>query len=256
MKKISALVLVSCMISPLIADDVAQPAPAAEAPPQAAPQAEPSAPVQPNQKPVAKPKPKPKPQMATAINSFYRFARVFLMILTNQQVQSSLKGIETLLASLMQSAYQIMQQSKPANQKPQLASPAKKSTVEIDPVLVDEIARSFSSHIKKTNITRNHPGSSNSKIDDETKEILANFSGVVQNFFEILRDPENGEKVPAHILGMLGGMVNIATIAMTKHHVSPEAEYEELKAYTASLDTNLKDEMYRMIMHTQHDLVA
>ena len=131
-----------------------------------------------------------------------------------------------------------------------VAPTPKKSAFEIDPTLIEELSRSFSSHIKKTDLWRKHNHGSG-KMDDQTKEILANFSGVVQNFFEILRDPENPEKVPAHILAMLGGMINIATVAMTKHAVSPDAEYEELKAYAQSLDTELKANMYRIILHAQ-----
>ncbi len=193
---------------------------------------------------------KPKPNSQTTINFFYRFVRVFLMVLTNQQVQSSIKGIEKLLATLMQAAYQVLQSNKPVNGIPVVAPAPNKSSLKIDPTLVEELSRSFSSHIKKTDLWRT-PNHGNGKMDDQTKEILANFSGVVQNFFEILRDPENPETVPTHILGMLGGMVNIATVAMTKHSVSPDADYEELKAYAQSLDTEMKVNMYRIIRHAQ-----
>ena len=87
-------------------------------------QAETSTPSATTQKPTIKPKPKPQ----NAIDSFYRFVRVFLMLLTNQQVQNSLKGIEKLFATLMQTAYQVVQTSKPAGAPAVAPTPKKSAT--------------------------------------------------------------------------------------------------------------------------------
>lgn len=190
----------------------------------------------------AQAKPKPAAQKQT-VQSFYRFVQTFLMILTNQQVQSSLKGIEKMLATLMQTAYQIMQTNKPK------VTGQKKSILDIDPELIEELAHGFKAQIKKTNPPKTHTDYMRQDKQNE-KEIILNFSNVVQNFFEILRDPENPEKVPAHILGMLAGMVNIGTIAMTKHHVSMNADYNQLQEYAESLDPEIKAEMYRIMITT------
>ncbi len=189
-----------------------------------------------------KPKPRPKPPT----NAFYRFVRIFLTLLSNEQIQSNLKMIETLFTALMQTAYQVIQTTKP------LAAVPKRSDLEqTDKALVVELTASLLREVKSLKINRKQQHQSHDKMDDQTKEILTNFSAVVQNFFNILQDPENPQTVPAGIIGMLAGMVNIGAIAMTKGNLSIDANYDELKAYTKELDTEMKENMYRMILSTQ-----
>ncbi len=192
--------------------------------------------------PQIKPKPRPKPPT----NAFYRFVRIFLMLLSNEQIQNNLKMIEKLFTALMQTAYQVIQTTNP------LAGVPKRSDLEqTDKALVAELKDGLLREVKPLKINRKQQHHNHGKMDEQTKEILANFSGIVQNFFNILQDPENPQTVPAGIIGMLAGMVNIGTIAMTKGNLSIDADYEQIKAYAKELDAEVKENMYRIILSTQ-----
>ncbi len=191
--------------------------------------------------PHIKPKPRPKPRT----NAFYRFVRIFLILLSNEQIQNNVKMIEKLFAALMQTAYQVIQTANP------LAATPKRSDLEqTDKALVAELKDGLLREVNSLKINRKQP-QNHGKMDESTKEILANFAGVVQNFFNILQDPENPQTVPAGIIGMLAGIVNIGTIAMTKGNLSIDADYDQLKAYAKDLDTEMKEHMYRIILSTK-----
>ncbi len=193
--------------------------------------------------PHVKPKPRPKPPT----NAFYRFVRIFLTLLSNEQIQNNVKMIEKLFTALMQTAYQVIQTAKP------LATVPKRSDLEQtdNKVLVSELTDGFLREVKSLKINRKQHHQSHGKMDEQTKEILANFSGIVQNFFNILQDPENPQTVPAGIIGMLAGIVNIGTIAITKGNLSIDADYDQLKAYAKELDIEMKKDMYRIILSTK-----
>ena len=192
--------------------------------------------------PHIKPKPRPKPRT----NAFYRFVRIFLILLSNEQIQNNVKMIEKLFTALMQTAYQVIQTANP------LAATPKRSDLEqTDKALVAELKDGLLREVTSLKINRKQHNHSHGKMDEQTKEILINFSGIVQNFFNILQDPENPQTVPAGIIGMLAGMVNIGTIAMTKGNLSIDADYEQIKAYAKELDAEVKENMYRIILSTK-----
>ena len=173
------------------------------------------------------------------LNSFSRFLRIFIDILSNEKLHTNVKMIEKLFASMLETGYQIIQSTKP--------SVAKRVLGDHD-LWIADLADIVSKEAKTVHIDRKAP---HAGMDDETKEIVANFAGVVDNFFKIVADPENPETVPAHILGMLAGMVNIGTIAMTKSEAPHEADYHQLKAYAEQLDDELKQNMLRIILSTR-----
>ncbi len=191
---------------------------------------------------VQPPAPHVKPTPPT--NAFYRFVRIFLTLLSNDHIQNNVKMIEKLFTALMQTASQVIQATNPF-----AAVPKRSDLEQTDKALVAELKDGLLREVKSLKINRKHP--SHGKMDEQTKEILANFAGIVQNFFNILQDPENAQTVPAGIIGMLAGMVNIGTIAMTKGNLSIDADHEELKAYAKELDTEMKQNMYRIILSTK-----
>ena len=184
------------------------------------------------------PKPRPRPSI---VGSFSRFVRIFLAILSNNQIQNNAKLMEKLFTSLMQTAYQIIQTTTP------IAAQSKRSAYEQDNYdLIAELAQHVVKESKALTIDR-QPRPHNG-MDDDTKAIVANFAGVVENFFRIIADPENKETVPAGIIGMLAGMVNIGTIVVTKSGAPLDADYEQLKIYAEQLDPEIKKHMYRIIL--------
>ena len=188
-----------------------------------------------------------KPRPATISGSFYRFLRVFITLLNNQKIQNNIKTLETLLTTLMQTAYQIIQSSKPAlgitrNCRDEMA---------LDPQLVQEMEAVIAQESKQIIIKKNQPIEANKRLDDPTKIILANFAGIVASFFNILQDPENKEVVAPNLINMVAGMVNIGAEAMKKDGPPLKAHYDELDRYVQNMDEDLKKEMLRIIFNEQ-----
>ena len=199
------------------------------------------------QQPPLAPADASKPKI-NALSSFSRFIKLFLALIGDQQIKNKLQMIESLFASLLETAHHIIQNAKPA-----ASQPNRSALIEKDDALIAQLAQMIIAQSESLTITRVANAQKDSADEDkkQTQEILGCFAAVVQSFFNILRDPENAETVPANILGMVAGMVNIGTIAMTKGHLALDADYAQLKAYAADLDTELKKDMYRIIFTTQ-----
>lgn len=203
------------------------------------------APKPPTQKPsVHKPKPAAKPNI---VKSFCKFLRIFISLLNNERIQSNLKAIEQLLTGIMQTAYLAIQNS------PSPAFLAKRNSFDSERALGPEIMQELEPIIRQESrqltITRKAQ-----KPDEQTQEILKHFSNVVQNFFNIVQDPENKEVVVPNLVGMLSSIVNIGAEAMKKNGPPLNAELEEIEQYVQSLDPELKKSILHIITSAQEQV--
>lgn len=197
--------------------------------------------IQPEQKPT-----KPKPKNAAA--AFTRFVRLLVALLRNPEVKENLILIEHLIVAIVQTAQQISQATGPS-QMPT------RSNIEHEE-LIAAWMNAIVSESKTLRINRACTHNKQSGMDPETKAILMNFAAIVQSFFNILQDPENNENVAPNIMGMVGGMGNIITIATAKG-ISLNTQ-EEINSFAHELDTEAKRSMHRIIFngHERHMLIS
>ncbi len=189
---------------------------------------------------AAKPStPNPKPKNAAA--TLTKVVRIIVALLRDPEVKENLILIEKLIVAIIQTAKQVSQ----ANQQTQTRSLAGTD----NDVLVAELTQVIISESESLQACRVCTHNKQSGMDEETKAILLNFAAMVQNFFNILQAPEDKNNVAPNIMGIMGGMGNIITIATTKG--IPLDTDAEIASFAHSIDTETKRTMHRMILSTQ-----
>ena len=191
--------------------------------------------------PAAKAETAAKPKK-NAIVAFTQFVRIFIALIRNPEIKDNLQTIENLLIALLQTAHQVAQASNPAQ--------TRSLSNDHNDALITELSHALVSESESLEMQRACTHQKHSGMDDQTKAILLNFAAVVQNFFNILQDPENKDNVAPNIMGMVAGMMNIGTIAATKSHGALSDE-SEIISYAQSLDAETKQTMRRMIFTAQ-----
>ncbi len=189
--------------------------------------------------------PRPRPMPAVA-RSFIRFIRILLAILANDDIQNNAKVMNNLLTSLLQTAYQVTQATKPIIPK------QKRFASQETDALIMELAQLITQEAQAISVNRipAQSGKKQNGMDEDTKLILANFAGIAAHFINILQDPENREVVPEEIKGMLTGIVDIGNIVMRSSALKYDsvADYEQLKSYAKELDPEMKKHIYQVIL--------
>lgn len=183
--------------------------------------------------------PKPKPKNAAA--ALTKVIRIIVALLRDPEVKENLILIEKLIVAIIQTAKQVSQANKHA--------PTRSLAGTDNDVLVAELTQVIISESESLQVYRVCTHNKQSGMDEETKAILLNFAAMVQNFFNILQAPEDKDNVAPNIMGIMGGMGNIITIATTKG--IPLDTEEEIRSFAQDLDTETKRTMHRMILNTQ-----
>ncbi len=194
--------------------------------------------------PMVKPTAKP---VGGPVQAFYRFVKTLLMILTNPQIQNSLKGIEQLFASLLQTISQVINNNRPIAK----LSIITKNNLEfsVDPELVQEIAENISIHLKKTVIRNAAP--KNGELDEDTRKIIGSVGGIVEGFCRIVENPNDKNEVPKNIEKMFVNMGRIFSTAITRYGAPIDGSLEEYETFVEGLDIQLKREIQNAFIEAQ-----
>jgi hypothetical protein len=102
------------------------------------------------------------------------------------------------------------------------------------------------SHTKRESKVKNNQTSQSDNQDSDqedsddklTSTVVANFANMVQNFFQLVQDPNNLSNVGSTIAGIFSGIINIASEAMKK--IPLAATEEERQKHINTVETALK----------------
>ena len=175
----------------------------------------------------------PKPTPSDLLSAFLKFMHLFVMVLGNKGQNNQL-----LLDKMMVPLIQITNLLENNNDLNKLDSMLKNQ-------MTQELLRySHSiSIIADYDQWRKRPPHEKQKDKEDIKKILGSFLGVIQNFFTIVQDPNNGQNVVAGLAGIFNNVVHAGKVIMKKYNISRDASEDELQKSVALIDFNLKKEI-------------
>lgn len=182
--------------------------------------------------------------------SFTDFVRIFFAIITNEQVLKSVRMIDNLLQSLIRITFSIIQSNsiKYITHKDGLFH-----IEHIDP----QIQQSLEAIItEQTNlyITRGKTRPTQAQKlqydedDEQTKIILGHFACIVNNFFNIVQDPENRNVVTPNLLGMFTGIMNIGAEVMKRNALTLHATSDDIALWASQCNVETKRAMLALML--------
>lgn len=119
----------------------------------------------------------------------------------------------------------------------------------ISPHLKNEMASLMSKESRSIIITRKKhtkPHDKNKIAQKDKKEvaqILGFASAAMQNFFGIVKDPENRENVISGLMGMLASVIGAGKVIMKRNNITIEHDTETIVAKVAFIDQPFKEEI-------------
>lgn len=210
-----------------------------------------------------------KSTASSFLDSFYNFVRVFVTLMTNEKVQNSIKNIEQMIANLIQLAYQaIYLNQNNATQEPQpetlLDAPAELQAqtdpaeiakrLVINPALQDGMLRAIMTHSQSiTRCTITRAQIEREETDETTVKVLTGFGAIVQNFFNIVQDPENEKNVTPNLASIIANIISIG-VEVTKRNMLPVlGDNNAIADYVINgIDPRLKNDMLAIFRLTVH----
>lgn len=194
------------------------------------------------------------PAKTNLLLNFYRFLRIFLLLLSNPTVQQNLKMINKLLISLVQTAGQIIQNSavKGIDLSNELIIEA------IDPSVTQEMIRTLRVQTRTLIILKNRPTPADYDRQDkeEVQQIMNSFAGVMQGFFTIVQDPENKENILQGVAGMLGNIIAAGKVIMKGSDIPLTADEETIEKWIDEIDDSIKYKLLHQIHNQRKSIKA
>lgn len=190
---------------------------------------------------------------------FQRFIRTFLILLNNPQMNNSIKTMEQMIVNLVQTAMQVIKDSKlKPNSTPQDMG---KKLLETDPdlqkALMKALQKGATEFIQTREYSEFHSPNCNchkpkDAPDRTTQIVLGNFARIASHFINILQDPNNSENVTPNLVGMLSGMVNIGIEVIRSGKFDEEANEHTISDYVKELDYEIKEQLMATLYKTIH----
>lgn len=185
-------------------------------------------------------------KIQSMIQSFFHLVKVFIALITNEQVVTRVKAIEELIASLIQTALHISNYSATSGTSLQIAQ-----NVASD----DTIKRAMIfAIVENSQMLRFEPAlrAASPRVPDETtQKVISHFSVIVQSFFNIVQDPENSENVTPNLVNMLANIVTIGKEVIKRSAFTTDTARQEIIMFVASgIDARFKQDLLTAFYHT------
>ena len=182
------------------------------------------------------------------ISSFFKFIRIFVILLSNENVQNGIKMLDKMFVALVETAAQVVQSS---GKVPEKKEEAIKAVADIDPAIKGEMLHMLLHQSRMIPILRKSRPSTAQQDKEEVQQILSSFAGVMQSFFTIVQDPENKDNVLQGLAGMLANVINAGKVIMKGSDILLEADKEIIKKAIAAIDMDDKATMLRFFQQPE-----
>ncbi len=178
------------------------------------------------------------------LDSFSEFVEMFIFVLSHEKIQNGIKNLEEVVTKLIQTAFQVIQNSK--FKENEIITRSEFIGVEMQ----DEMAETVSQQAKRVAIAEYNSDQkeTDKKQNDNDDQVLAKFASIAQHFFNIVKDPENSSNVAPNLIGMLEGIVSIGAEVMKRSNLTPDSDLHDIAAYVAQLNDDMKQDMLSVII--------
>ena len=182
------------------------------------------------------------------LTSFSKFMERFINLFSVQNLKDGIQKVDNMMISLVKTGNQFL--NKVGQNISGVIHPKNDRSLDIemfDQETWNQLIMITQIKVNELIITRkNCPKHNNYKESDreDVKQILGSFAGVMQNFFNIVQDPENRGNIIKNLVGMFPNIAQAAKIIMKDDEVSPSSVKKEIiLKRVAEIDVAIKEEI-------------